>query len=76
MPDPKEEPKKEKEEPKAEWTPDQPIPDEDGETEAQRRHMLSRRLKYLDDPDSYKKPKEKKGDPKAEPKKDNVWRIA
>ena len=74
MPDDKKEEKKE--EPKAEWTPDQPIPDEDGETEAQRRHMLSRRLKYLDDPDSYKKPKEKKGDPKAEPKKDNVWRIA
>ena len=71
-PNPKPEPKPEP----AEWTPDQPIPDEDGETEAQRRHMLSRRLKYLDDPDSFKKPKEKKGDPKAEPKKDNVWRIA
>lgn len=32
-----------------EWTPDQPIPDEDGEGEAQRRHMLNRRLAYLND---------------------------
>jgi hypothetical protein len=40
--------KKEEEEVKP-WTPDQPIPDEDGEAEAQRRHMLGRRVKFLDD---------------------------
>jgi len=70
-PNPKPEPKPEP----VEWSPDQPIPDEDGETEAQRRHMLSRRLKYLEDPDSYKPKKGKKGDsePKLEPKK--PWLI-
>ena len=71
MPDPKPEPKPEP----IEWTPDQPIPDEDGENEAQRRTMLARRMKYLDDPTSYKKPKGKKDDPEPKPK-DNVWRIA
>lgn len=68
--------KEEKEEKKEEtvWDESMPIPDEEGEAEAQRRHQLSRRLKYLDDPDSYKKPKEKKGEKKEE--KSNVWRIA
>lgn len=37
----------EEEEQQEPWTPDQPIPEEEGETEAQRRHMLQRRLNYL-----------------------------
>lgn len=41
--------KKEEEEQPEAWTPDKPIPDEDGEAEAQRRHMMNRRLKFLDD---------------------------
>jgi len=42
------------------WTPDKPIPEEEGETEAQRRHMLSRRMKYLDDPEAYESEQKKK----------------
>lgn len=45
----KEKEEKDKDDKPVEWTPDQPIPDEDGETEAQRRHQLSRRMKYLDE---------------------------
>ena len=32
-----------------EWTPDQPLPDEEDENEVQRRHAAQRRLKYLDE---------------------------
>lgn len=57
----KEEPKKD--EPK-EWTPDQPLPDADDETEVQRRHAAQRRLKYLDEQAeaASKKPKGGKGE--------------
>jgi len=41
-----EKPDDEKEKP---WSPDQPIPDEEGEAEAQRRHMMNRRLQFLND---------------------------
>lgn len=40
--------KEEKEEVK-DWTPDQPMPDPEDETEVQRRHQAQRRLKYLDE---------------------------
>lgn len=73
MPEPNSKPEP-KPEP-VEWSPDQPIPDEDGETEAQRRHMLSRRLKYLEDPDSYKPKKSKKGDPEPKPEPKKPWLI-
>ena len=38
------------------WTPDQPIPDEEGETAAQRKVMLDRRIKFLSE-ESEKKSK-------------------
>lgn len=38
--------KDEKDEPK-EWTPDQPLPDEDDENEVQRRHQANQRLEFL-----------------------------
>ena len=43
------------------WTPDQPIPDEEGEAEAQRRFMLDRRVKQLNEEadKKVKKPKKK-----------------
>jgi len=50
-------PKKDEDDEPKEWTPDQPIPDEDGETEAQRRHMLNRRIAYLDEQADSKKKK-------------------
>jgi hypothetical protein len=58
---PKEETKKE--EPK-EWTPDQPLPDSEDETEVQRRHAAQRRLKYLDEQAdaASKKPAKKPGE--------------
>lgn len=37
-----------KDEPK-EWTPDQPMPDADDETEVQRKHQATRRLKWLEE---------------------------
>lgn len=43
------------------WSPDQPIPDEEGETVAQRAVMLERRKKYLLDEAEKKKDKPKKG---------------
>jgi hypothetical protein len=44
-----------------EWTPDKPIPDEEGEAEAQRRHMMARRLKYLEESaDGKRKKKDEK----------------
>ena len=62
---------KAKEEPEGneegDWSPDQPIPDEDGEMEAQRRHMLNRRLRFLDEEaekKSKKSGKNSKGDKK------------
>jgi hypothetical protein len=38
--------KADEEEPK-EWTPDQPIPDDEGETVVQQKFMIERRLKHL-----------------------------
>lgn len=52
------------------WTPDQPIEDDDDETETQRRFRAERRLKYLHeeaDKVSKKKPDEK------EKKKSGLW---
>jgi hypothetical protein len=50
--------------PEPDWTPDQPIPDPEGEEEAQRRHMLQRRLDHLN--------KEAEKKTKA-PKKKGLW---
>lgn len=52
--------KKNEEEDPAEWTPDQPIPDEEGETEAQRRVMLGRRVAFLQEQAEGKKKDKKK----------------
>lgn len=59
-------PEPEVDEEEQDWSPDQPIPDEDGELEAQRRHQLNRRLKYLDEEaeKKSKKPSKKSGDKK------------
>ena len=43
------------------WTPDQPIPDEDGELEAKRRVVLERRTNFLRDEAEKKKKKKKTG---------------
>jgi hypothetical protein len=43
------------------WTPDQPIPDEDGELEAKRRVILERRTNYLREEAEKKKKKKKTG---------------
>jgi hypothetical protein len=47
------------------WTPDKPLPDEEDETQTQRRFMAERRLKFLHDqaeePEGKKK-KKKDGD--------------
>jgi hypothetical protein len=48
--------------PPEQWTPDKPIPDEDGEAEAQRRHMMNRRLKFLDDEADKSNKKKKPGE--------------
>jgi len=54
--------KKEEEEEKPDpWTPDKPIPDEEGEAEAQRRHMMNRRLQFLNE-EAEKGSKKKKGE--------------
>ena len=54
--EPKDEPKDE-----PEWTPDQPIPDEEGETTAQRKVQLERRIKFLqEEADKKSKAKPKK----------------
>lgn len=45
---PKAKEKEEEDEP-VEWTPDQPIPDDEGEEMAQRQHMLKRRVAFLDE---------------------------
>ena len=41
--------KEDEEDDEEEWTPDKPIPDEEGETTAQRKVMLDRRIKYLNE---------------------------
>lgn len=43
------------------WTPDQPIPDEDGELEAKRRVVLERRTNWLREEAEKKKTKKSKG---------------
>jgi hypothetical protein len=55
----------EKDDAPVEWTPDQPIPDEEGETEAQRRVMLGRRVAFLNEQADGKKKKDDKKEKKA-----------
>jgi hypothetical protein len=57
-----------------EWTPDKPIPDEDGETEAQRRHMLQRRLNYLNEQAEAKSKSKGKGKDGKE-KESKPWLV-
>lgn len=84
-------PKEEKPEPTETpepWSPDKPIPDSsfdgmtEGEAEAQRRSMLTRRQRYLDDPEEYENAKlerEKKSKKvpkeKEKPTEINRWKI-
>jgi hypothetical protein len=70
------------------WSPDKPIPDSsfdgmtEGEAEAQRRSMLTRRQRYLDDPEAYEEAKaerdkksKKVSKEKEKPTEINRWKI-